>query len=128
MKKFKLLAIFLVAAVIGLADVFREEIEDDRAKAELLQGGLYAVYVKNGESLNSVSFIRYRSTNKNDFTYLAKDINYIKSVIGKNAMYIRDFLLYQRIKLQGEHDVLNAHDDTVKSEKENNIKIYMIIF
>ena len=128
MKKFKLLAIFLVAAVIGLADVFREEIEDERAKAELLQGGLYAVYVKNGESLNSVSFIRYRSTNKTDFTYLAKDINYIKSVIGKNAMYIRDFSLYQRIKLQGEHDILNAHDDTVKSEKENNIKIYMIRF
>ncbi len=35
MKKSKLLAIFLVAAVIGLADVFREEIGNDRAKTEL---------------------------------------------------------------------------------------------
>ena len=43
-------------------------------------------------------------------------------------MYIRDFSLYQRIKLQGENDVVNTHDDTVKSEKENNIKIYMIRF
>lgn len=128
MKKIKLLAMFLISAVIGLSAVYRADMGSSKAREELKDGGsrsANSMYVKNSGS----SFTRFRSDVNTDPKLIAEDINFVRNRIGSKTIYVRDYSMYQRLKMAGAYDITNNSDDIVQYVKNTSgMKIYMVRF
>lgn len=130
MKKFKLLAIFLIGATIGLAAMSKSSVNYDDAKAQLSGGSALqnVIYVSYSSTVGSNGFTKYTSNGKFPQDIL-DDINSIKSNISGYIIYVRDYSMYQRLRSLGATDVTNSSDDIVKYAKgRNGYNIYMVRF
>ena len=120
MKKFKLLAIFLISATIGLAGM-----STSSARYEDLMGTNLknAMYVADGNY-----FTRY-SSNAWKPEEILNDIKSVQGNIRGKTIYVRDYSMYQRLKMAGAYDITNSSDWLVKEAKfKYGYNIYMVRF
>ena len=121
MKKFKLLAVFLATAVIGLASMSVSSVSTVK---EVVTGeGKNAIYVANGSS-----YTKYRSS-ESTVDGINKDIRSIKSEVAGKTIYVRDSAMYQKLKNLGATDITSGSDPVIKLDKENyGYNIHMVRF
>ena len=121
MKKFKLLAIFLISVTIGLAGMSTSSARyEDISRGSNLKN---AMFVADGNYLT-----KYTST-----AWKPEEIlNDIKSVVGSirgKTIYVRDYSMYQRLKSLGASDITILSDEIVSTSKYRSGRaIYMVRF
>ena len=121
MKKFKLLAIFLATAVIGLASMSKTYIENNRFLND--SDAKNAIYIDNDWNI-----IKYKS-NASSSEGILEDIRSIRSNLYGEKLYVRDYSMYQRLKSLGASDITNSSDEIVKTAKAKyGYNIYMVRF
>ena len=121
MKKFKLLGIFLIAASIGLASMSTSSARyEDISRGTDLKNVMFVV---DGNYLTKYTSTAWRSE---------EILNDIKSVIDSirgKTIYVRDYSMYQRLKMAGASDITNSSDGIVKEAKfKYGYNIYMLRF
>ena len=121
MRKFKLLAIFLIFAVIGLASMSKSSVSSSDIIKD--SNSQHAMYVSDGRS-----FTKYISTSGKSEDILNDIKSVIDSIRGK-TIYVRDYSMYQRLKMAGASDITNSSDGIVKEAKfKYGYNIYMLRF
>ena len=121
MKKFKLLAIFLATAVIGLASMSKTYIENNRFLND--SDAKNAIYIDNDWNI-----IKYKS-NASSSEGILEDIRSIRSNLYGEKLYVRDYSMYQRLKAVGAYDITNSSDEIVREAKSRyGYNIYIVRF
>ena len=109
MKKFKLLTVFLATAIIGLASISTSSARhEDITRGSDLKN---AMFVADGNYLTKYSSNAWKPE---------EILNDIKSVIGSirgKTIYVRDYSMYQRLKMAGASDITNSNDSIVQEAK-----------
>ena len=121
MRKFKLLAIFLIFAVIGLADMSKSSV----SSSDIVSGSdaKNAIYIDNDWNI-----IKYKS-NASSSEGILEDIRSIRSNLYGEKLYVRDYSMYQRLKAAGAYDVTNSSDEIVREAKSRyGYNIYIVRF
>ena len=119
MRKFKLLAIFLIFAVIGLANMSKSSVSSSDIIKD--SNSQHAMYVSDGRS-----FTKYISTSGKSEDILIKSV--ISSVRGQ-TIYVKDYSMYQRLRSLGASDITNLSDEIVSTSKYRSGRaIYMVRF
>ena len=121
MRKFKLLAIFLIFAAIGLASMSKTYIENNRFLND--SDAKNAIYIDNDWNI-----IKYKS-NASSSEGILEDIRSIRSNLYGEKLYVRDYSMYQRLKAVGAYDITNSSDEIVSTSKSKSGRaIYMVRF
>ena len=121
MPQFNLLAIFLMSVTIGLAGMSTSSARyEDISRGSNLKN---AMFVADGNYLT-----KYTST-----AWKPEEIlNDIKSVVGSirgKTIYVRDYSMYQRLKMAGASDITDSSNGIVKEAKSKyGYNIYMVRF
>ena len=120
MKK-KLLAIFLIFAVIGLADMSKSSV----SSSDIVIGSdaKNAIYIDNDWNI-----IKYKS-NASSSEGILEDIKSIRSNLYGEKLYVRDYSMYQRLRSLGASDITSSSDNIVKSASSGyGYKVHMVRF
>ena len=121
MRKFKLLAIFLIFAVIGLADMSKSSV----SSSDIVSGSdaKNAIYISNGSN-----FTKYKSSSMLSQDIIS-DIKSIMSDIKGKTIYVRDDAMYQKLRNLGASDITSSSDNIVKSASSGyGYKVHMVRF
>ena len=117
MRKFKLLAIFLIFAVIGLANMSKSSVSSSDIIKD--SNSQHAMYVSDGRS-----FTKYISTSGKSEDIL-NDIKSVISSVRGQTIYVKDYSMYQRLR----SDITNSSDEIVSTAKSKSGRaIYMVRF
>ena len=121
MRKFKLLAIFLIFAVIGLADMSKSSVSSSDIIKD--SNSQHAMYVSDGRS-----FTKYISTSGKSEDIL-NDIKSVISSVRGQTIYVKDYSMYQRLRSLGASYITNLSDEIVSTSKYRSGRaIYMVRF
>ena len=121
MRKFKLLAIFLIFAVIGLANMSKSSVSSSDITKD--SNSQHAMYVSDGRS-----FTKYISTSGKSEDIL-NDIKSVISSVRGQTIYVKDYSMYQRLRSLGASDITNSSDEIVSTAKSKSGRaIYMVRF
>ena len=121
MRKFKLLAIFLIFAVIGLADMSKSSVSSSDIIKD--SNSQHAMYVSDGRS-----FTKYISTSGKSEDIL-NDIKSVISSVRGQTIYVKDYSMYQRLRSLGASDITSSSDNIVKSASSGyGYKVHMVRF